>query len=380
MVLPKSGTLRHPKKSKSPISLWKRMIIFSVSIVIVLKLCIQLFGSASSSSDKNTNPLIHVSRGGFSGETITLRSGYKMPSIGIGTCCRPTAKGPDIYKSIVTFLHHGGRLIDTAMAYDNHLDIGRAVRDSGLRRDEIWITSKIAVGRMKGKGPAGTVQAVRDILSELGTNYLDLCLVHSPKMGRKETIQIWTGLIQSKEEGLIRSIGVSNFNRHEMEDLHEATGAMPELNQIQFHPWIEQEWREVVRWQQKNGIATTAYTSLGGARFRRPRKNRGQKDGTTTSVSILPPSAEGVTEGGAPVTEAQVLLRWALRQGVAVIPGATSEAHILENLRVPPMLDRTDAYFEELERREAPAGWFDSKRGPNKFSGEAANAAWGGKR
>ena len=216
-----------------------------------------------------------------------------------------------------------------------------------------------------------TLDAVKLVLKELQTDYVDLMLIHSQKLGKEATIQIWKGLIAAKKKGLVRAIGVSNMNGQEILDLETATGELPEVNQIQFHPWTSHEWKELVKWQtMEKNIATTAYTSLGGSRFH-------QRDPTTPS---WPPIVTKLAKKY-DATESQVLLRWALRQnGVAVIPGATSEAHISENLHVPKMDGFSDEEAKEIEESEAPKGWFDERRGPVKYSPGSAkkSSAWKG--
>jgi len=343
-------------------------LVLVIIIIIYLKSEIEVSSERASTLDSKIGTTnANKSLSGYHGETISIGQLKGMPAMGYGTCCRRTAKGDDIYQSTLVYLKLGGRLIDTAMAYGNHGEIGKSIRDSGIERKEIWITSKIAVNKVKGKGIQGTFDAVKSILYELGVgSYLDLCLIHTQKLGKEETIQMWKGLIKAQNAGMVRSIGVSNFNRHEILDLQTATGVLPELNQIQYHPWTLPEWKELVRWQTKNGIATTAYNSLGGSRFHI----------TQNKLLKWPPILTNLAERYL-VTEAQVLLRWALNQNVAVIPGATSEEHIRENLNIPNF-DLTDEEIEDLEKAGAPEGWWDLKRGPVKYPAEEANRAWKG--
>jgi len=290
-------------------------------------------------------------------ETIVLASKNRIPAIGYGTCCRSSAKGAAIYESTKLYIKHGGRHIDTAQAYGNHVEIGRAIRDSGVSRKDLWLTSKIGVGKVRGKKE--TLKAVAAVLKEMRIEYLDLMLIHSPKTGKKNTIQIWEGLVEAKKKGLVRAIGVSNFNKLEILDLKEATGEMPELNQIQFHPWTPKEWKDLVKWQQSNGIATTAYTSLGGSRFDQ-----------SSSIPIISKLSSKYD-----VTETQILLRWALQQNVIVIPGSSNEEHIRQNIDIPSFV-LTPQEMLEVEVSTAPEEWFDRKRGPAKLKGEEAIMPW----
>lgn len=308
------------------------------------------------------------------GMTLSLRGKdeevYDYPQIGFGTCCRPTAKGNEIYSSTLIYLQSGGRHIDTAMAYRNHQEIARAIKASNIPRSEIWLTSKIAVGKVRG---SQTSKAIDSILEELETEYLDLLLIHTSKVGKNECVKMWEQMIEARNLGKIRTIGVSNFNKQEILDLEEETGVLPSLNEIQYHPWTPTEWKEFVEWQQSVTIHITAYNSLGGSRFRR---NGG--------ISSLPSSSSYVKlineiqskhEG---VSEIHILLKWALQKGVAVIPGATSREHIIENLNIPSDFVLSDEEMKNLEDCEAPDGWWDSKRGPVKNLGEeeAPDRAW----
>jgi len=209
VVNPKS---RPGQKRKLPIS-WKIAAASSILLCVgTIFATLMVRGSNESSSvsnnvvrsirtTKNTNP------SASSSDTIRLRSGLDMPAVGYGTCCRPTAKGPAIYKSTKFYLKQGGRLIDTAMAYKNHVEIGKAIRDSGIPRSKLWITSKIQPNFVQSYEVC--LAAVDGILKELGTDYLDLVLIHSPKLGKTKTIELWKGLIEAKRLKKTRAIGVS---------------------------------------------------------------------------------------------------------------------------------------------------------------------------
>ena len=235
---------------------------------------------------RHESPLDHILEPAVVVPIIRLRSGLEMPAVGYGTCCRSSAKGKAIYKSTKFFLQKGGRLIDTAMAYRNHAEIGRAVRDSGVKRKDIWITSKIAPGKVKNYDDC--LSATDRILKELGVDYLDMLLIHTPKLGKEPTVELWKCLIEEKRLGQVKVIGVSNFNQGEIEDIADATGGeMPEANEIQQHPWSTESWKQLARWQNENNIATIAYTSLGGSRFHRSEYGLWTTDRTwMTSVGL----------------------------------------------------------------------------------------------
>lgn len=293
---------------------------------------------------------------------IRLLSGLEMPAIGYGTCCRASAKGDAIYKSTGVYLKWGGRLIDTAMAYRNHADIGRAVKESGVPRSEIWITSKVAPGKVSSY--RACLVAIDEILTELDTTYLDLLLIHTPKLGKDPTIELWKCLIEAKRLGKTKSIGVSNFNRGEIEDIASATGELPVANEIQLHPWSSPSWKKLAKWQKENKIATIAYTSLGGSRF----------DSSGGSASWPPLVSKLAKKYGA--TEAQILLKWALQNDLAIIPGSGSKKHIKENLLLSATFDLTDEELLDIENAEVPNGWWDPKRGHQKYLEEEASLPW----
>jgi diketogulonate reductase-like aldo/keto reductase len=303
----------------------------------------------------------------WKGQMIMVSTSFgeqiQMPAIGYGTCCRKTSKGQAIYDSTLTYLNMGGRLIDTAMAYKNHKEIGAAVKESKIKRNHLWITSKISVGKVSGE--KNTIKAVIQILEELNTEYLDLCLIHSPKKGKQETIEIWKGLIEAQRAGLVRAIGVSNMNKEEVLDLFRATSVLPAVNEIQFHPWTPSKWKDLVKWQTSQNIATIAYTSLGGSRFH----SSSEEDW---------PSIVGELSEKYHSKPTQILLKWALTQKVAVIPGSASPSHIQQNLFVGvPRFSLSEDEVQRLSSINPPSGWWDRKRGPNKFLNDQADQPWG---
>ena len=290
-------------------------------------------------------------------DTIQLRSGLRMPANGLGTCCRKTARGQPIIDATKAYLRLGGRLIDTAMAYRNHEEIGEALRASGIQREDVWLTSKLASGTVNSY--AKGLAAVDNILQEIGTTYLDLVLIHSPKMGKDKAVAVWKSLIDAKKSGKVRAIGVSNFNAGEINDLMEATGELPEVNQIQYHPWSSQAWHAAVASWASQGVVVTAYNSLGGARF------------STTDLTGSAVSSIARDRG---MTVNAVLLAWARSKGCAVIPGSSTPAHIAENLRALDEL-LTPSDVRAIDASPAPDGWW-SPRGPNKYGDDEARTPW----
>lgn len=256
-----------------------------------------------------------------------------MPLLGFGTCCRATAKGSAIIKSTQTYLEEGGRLIDTADAYQNHKDIAVAIRNSKVSRDDIWVTSKL----WKERTPEEAEKEVDITLQELGLQYIDLMLNHGPVNPAVNEAR-WRGLIAAKHAGKAHNIGVSNFNVEQLEALEAAGLERPSVNQIMFHPWVSADLKATAKYCRQKGIMVTAYFSLGGDSKHSERERGG-------------PSVSAVAKKHG-VSNTQVLLRWALDQGIAVIPGATSKEHIHENLNLPDFhLDHDD--FELIEKSKA---------------------------
>ena len=240
-----------------------------------------------------------------------------MPLVGFGTCCRKSSTGKPIIQSTRDYLAAGGRLIDTAQMYGNHRDLMRAIKASSVPRAELWVTSKVNTKRVTTR--IGAKHAVASSVRELGLTFLDLVLLHgafSRQPGEREAL--WRGLIDAKRAKLVREIGVSNFNREQLQELMNATGVKPAVVQLEYHPWVAQSTHNYVKWLQAQGVAVTAYASL------RPRGQ--QVVGGANGV------AQVAKRYG--VSSAQVLLRWAIDQSVAVIPGATSKEHIVDNLHL----------------------------------------------
>lgn len=154
-------------------------------------------------------------------------------------------------------------------------------------------------------------------------------------------------MVESKRRGKTKAIGVSNFNQGEIEDLVRETGEMPEANEIQMHPWSSPSWKELAKWQKENAIVTIAYTSLGGSRFDSTESNSGWPQ----EVSVLAKKYD--------VTEAQILLKWALQNDLAVIPGSGSKTHIKENLLIDAGFHMAMDEILSIENSKVPSGWWD---------------------
>ncbi|KAL7632449.1 UNVERIFIED_CONTAM: hypothetical protein RMT77_017225 [Armadillidium vulgare] len=251
-----------------------------------------------------------------------LHNDVLIPNIGFGTY---KIKGKEIIlKVLEASLSANYRSIDTAAVYRNENDIGLALQTLlpkfNLKRSDIFLTSKLSP---KDQGRGKCYQAFHCSLENLQTDYIDLYLIHWPGVqnlqlsDKKNQIlreESWKDLEELYKEGKIRSIGVSNFNVHHLESLLRSCSIVPHVNQIEFHPLYKQE--ELVTYCKSKGIYVQAYSSLG----------------TTTHENLLlnHPIVKQVARLESK-SEAQVLLKWALQQGIGVLPKSTNTSHIAEN-------------------------------------------------
>ncbi|CCF16342.1 uncharacterized oxidoreductase YtbE [Brevibacillus laterosporus GI-9] len=232
----------------------------------------------------------------------TLANGVVKPWLGLGVY--KAEDGAEVEKAIHMALEAGYRSIDTAAIYENEAGVGKAIRDSKIPRDEIFVTTKVWNTE---QGYESTLQAFDASLQKLGLDYIDLYLVHWPVPGKyKET---WRALETLYKKGLVRSIGVSNFHIHHLEDLLSVCEVKPMLNQIEMHPYLIQ--KELRQYCEQNGIYVEAWRPL----------MRGNLE-----VPLLQEMAERYQK-----TPAQIVLRWDLQHNVLVIPKSVKKERIIEN-------------------------------------------------
>lgn len=235
-------------------------------------------------------------------EFVKLADGNQLPLLGLGVW--QVADGDVCEKAVRWALELGYRHIDTAQAYGNEGSVGKALRDSGVPREEVFITTKFYPG---GKDP---VAEAEQSLRKLGVDQVDLYLVHWPQRG---PTWAWPGMERARERGLARSIGVSNFGAGELDEVITAGSVAPAVNQIQFSAM---EYRRgLVEACRRHGIVPEAYSPLGTGRHLRSKR--------VTEIASR-----------AGRTPAQVLLRWCLQHGVPVIPKSTHRERIAENAQV----------------------------------------------
>lgn len=245
-----------------------------------------------------------------------------MPQMGLGGGSLDGSPGRD---AVAAALLAGYRLIDTALYYGNEKDIAAGIRQAGFARSDVFISSKLL---QKAHATSGQVQAsLKESLRNLGTNYVDLYMIHNPRAGRIK--QVWPQLVQMRDSGLIRVLGVSNFGVGQLEGMREAGLEMPEVNQVEVHCW--RQMPELVEYHRQHGIATMCMAPLA----------RCQLFGQTELLSI----AQELRR-----TEAEVAVRWCLQQGYIPIPKSINPKRIITN--AADGFDLTDAHMARIRRAD----------------------------
>ena len=279
---------------------------------------------------------------------------FQIPMLGFGTARYDwrLAQPKALSATVTAYLRLGGRLIDTAVMYANDGAIRMALNASGVARSEVFLMTKVNTNTAKVfkneadqarygwvNSSEGARRAIRESLHTLGTGYLDAVLIHGPfGLSQSEVQAVWSGLLASQREGEVRTVGVSNMDQAMIRALEAASGVRPAINQLEWHPWSPQATHDLVNWCLQHGIVVVAYGSLGG---KRDAKHSAAAEALAAKHHV---------------STAQVLLRWAVDQNVVVIPGATREAHIADNLRLTGFtLSAADRAMLQGEGR--PAGF-----------------------
>jgi 2,5-diketo-D-gluconate reductase A len=239
--------------------------------------------------------------------SIVLNDGNVIPQLGFGVFQVPP---DDVFPVVTTALEVGYRSIDTAAIYRNEEGTGRAIREFGLPRDEVYVTTKLW---NSDQGYDSTLRAFDASMERLGLDYLDLYLIHWPVAGADRYVDTFRAFQSLKAQGRVRSIGVSNFTIPDLERLIGETGEVPVVNQIELHPRLTQ--RELRAFHGNNAIATEAWSPLGQGTLLDDR----------TIVSIA-------NEVGR--TPAQVVIRWHLQHRIIVIPKSVTPERIASNFDV----------------------------------------------
>jgi 2,5-diketo-D-gluconate reductase A len=241
--------------------------------------------------------------------TVRLEHGAVLPRLGFGTS---PMNDHDAERAVSVAIEAGYRLVDTAENYGNETGVGRAVRASGLPREDLFVTTKL---NRKWHGVELVAQALAGSLERLGLEYVDLLLVHWPNPDQDRYVDAWRGLAALLADGRVRAIGLSNFKPAHIERLLTETGVTPDLNQIQLNPFTTRDASR--QYDAEHGIVTQSWSPLGGRR----------------ANVLRDPTIEGVAERVGR-TPGQVVLRWHLQLGLAVIPKSSDPARIRSNADV----------------------------------------------
>lgn len=263
-------------------------------------------------------------------DTLTLNTGAKIPIIGFGTWQIPD--GDPAYESTLFALKSGYRHVDTAKVYGNEASVGRAVKDSGIARDEIFLTTKLPA---ETKTYDGAIEAFESSIEKLGTDYVDLYLIHAPWPWSDQdgdytegNIQAWKALEEIHKSGRAKAIGVSNFSNDDMQAILDAGTIVPAVNQIRLHIGHAQE--ESVTFAGDHGIIVEAYSPLATGRI------------------LNNPDVQKIAEKYGK-TVAQISIRYTLQLGTVSLPKSTHEEYIRQNAEVDFVIDDEDmAYLNGL--------------------------------
>ena len=302
--------------------------------------------------------------------TRQLSADVAIPYLGFGTYLIDDADAADLVR---TAIQTGYRHIDTAEGYGNESGVGAGIRQAmeseGLSRRDVFVTTKLWPGNpawgQTAKTTETTISSLEDSLRRLGLDYVDLYLIHAP-FRAEDRIAQWRGLVELQDRGMARAIGVSNFSAGHIEELTAAGLPLPAADQIELHPWSQKP--ELVRYLNDAGVTPIAYSSL--VPLSTWRAAEGEESAKTPQMTAEGERADApfkVLAGKYGVSEAQILLRWAVQKGYPVIPKSTHPERIRTNADIFGfVLDEKDmAAMEGMDRGDGVA-W--SVGDPTKFS------------
>lgn len=239
---------------------------------------------------------------------LKMNNGVEIPQLGFGTYLVPPEQTRD---TVLKAFDVGYRHIDTAQMYGNEVGVGEAVRDSGLKRDEVFITTKLNNGYHKH---ADAIAQTDASLQHLGLDYVDLYLIHWPLPGiGVDYAETWDALVEVYQAGKARAIGVSNFEPHHLKHIIDATGFVPAANQIEIHPYLTNDKARAT--DTELGIVTEAWSPIA--------------QGLVLGDPVLVRIADELGK-----TPAQVVLRWHLQRGDVIIPKSMHENRMRENFDI----------------------------------------------
>lgn len=246
---------------------------------------------------------------------LRLNSGYEIPVLGFGVWQTSVDVCEDVVQKSFKI---GYRHVDSAAAYRNEAPCGKAIRTSGIPREDIFFTSKVPSRTMNYEN---TKAQVEKTLKETGLTYIDLMLLHAPYGGRESRKGAWKALVEAQEEGKIRSLGISNYGVHHLDEMEvyikeleeefgKGKGGVISVGQYELHPWLPRD--DIVNWLNKRGIVVEAYSPL----------VRGER----LDEKVLQPLSKKYGK-----TPAQILLRWSLQKGFVPLPKSVTPSRIQEN-------------------------------------------------
>jgi methylglyoxal/glyoxal reductase len=235
-----------------------------------------------------------------------LNNGIKIPYLGLGVY--QTSPGETTVRAVSYALKIGYRHVDTAELYGNEPEVGLALRESGIKREDVFITTKVWNNH---QGYDSTVRACQGSLGRLGLSYVDLYLIHWPVQGLGN--ETWRAMVWLLDQGKVRAIGVSNYSIENLNEVLNASDIVPAVNQVEFHPFLYQE--ELLRFCKKTNIQLEAYSPL----------TRGKRLNYPNVLKVANKHDK---------TPAQVLIRWGLQHDVVELPKSIHKARIQENSRV----------------------------------------------
>lgn len=241
-------------------------------------------------------------------EKLYLNDGHIIPVVGFGTY---KLNGTQGVHAIVNALNNGYRVLDTAYNYENEGTVGKAISQSHVARDQVIVTSKLP-GRYHDYDSA--MIAIQESIYRLNVDYIDLYLIHWPNPKQGKFVEAWTALIDAQKAGLLKSIGVCNFLPEHIDTLEQETGVLPAINQIELHPYFNQQ--DVIDYHREKGIVIQAWSPIG-------RASNVINDETIATI------AEKYNK-----SIPQVILKWHVQNGIVPIPKATSNQRQLENINI----------------------------------------------
>ena len=292
----------------------KKWVIFGIILFVILIMGLFLFFKDRTKKkvmEENYEKAVF----NFETKTVKLNSGYEMPLNGLGTY---SLTGDECYNSVKSALEAGVRLFDTAYMYNNEEEVGRAIRDSKIPREDIFVITKIYPTQYDNPE-----EAIDMALEKLDIDYIDMMLLHHPGDG---DVKAYKAMEKYVKDGKIKSLGLSNYYVSELSDFLPKVDIMPALVQNGIHPYYQEN--DVIPYIQNLGMVVQGWYPFGGRGYTSELFNN----------SVIKKIANEHN-----VSSAQVILRWNLQKGVVVIPGSSNLEHIREN---------NDIYDFELTNKE----------------------------